>query len=130
MGKKLSEVCGSFLRFCVFTDETVSHGLNERASEGQELTMKLISIEQASSELDLILDNYHWYVGNEIETNGRKIVVFVETMTKDVSDIVPDRLYGYQITMAYEAYKDCGKKYGVILRDHPVRFDEEPLISS
>ena len=92
--------------------------------------MKTISIEQASSELDLILDNYHWYIGNEIETNGRKIVVFVETMTKDVSDLVPDKLYGYQITMAYEAYKDCGKKYGVIHLDHPVRFDEELLISS
>jgi hypothetical protein len=75
-----------------------------------------ISIEQASAELDLILDNYSWYVGNEIESGRRRIVVFVEKQDKEVSDLVPDILYGHQITLAYEAFKNCGKKYGVINR--------------
>ena len=89
-----------------------------------------ITIEQASSELDLLLDNYQWYIGNEIEEGRRRIVVFVDHMGKDVSDLVPDILYGHQITMAFEAYKNCGKKYGAIHMDLPNKFDEDWLLSN
>ena len=77
--------------------------------------MKTISIEQASAELDLLFDNYQWYIGNEIEKGGRRIVVFVENMGQEVSSHVPDALYGHQILMAFEAYKNCGKKYGAAI---------------
>ena len=85
--------------------------------------MKSITVEQVSSELDLLLDEYGWYAGNEIESS-RRLVVFVEHMGKDVSELVPDILYGYQITLAFVSYRDCGDKYGVIHLDKESFFEK------
>lgn len=89
----------------------------------------IITIEQVSAEIDLLFDNYQWYIGNEIEKGRKRIVVFVENMGKEVSSLVPDNLYGYQVLMAFQAYKDCGKKYGVVHRDLGVSLDIDRLIA-
>ena len=72
-----------------------------------------ICIEQAATELELLLEGYSWFIATEVAPN-KTITVYVENMSADVSDTVPDIFYGYQCTLGYGAYMDCGKKYGVI----------------
>jgi hypothetical protein len=69
-----------------------------------------ITITQAARELEVALDKYDWFCTTVVE--DRAICVYVTKMDKEVSDFVPDFVYGYQVKLGYEAYLTCGDKYG------------------
>lgn len=68
-----------------------------------------ISIQTAATELASMLEKYEWFTDTVVD--GLSIIVYVERMDKDVSDVVPDRLYGYQIKMWFSDYLLCEEKY-------------------
>jgi hypothetical protein len=70
---------------------------------------KTISIQEASNELAINLERYEWFCDTAIE--GRNIVVYVDRMDKEVSDVIPDYLYGYQIKLWFSDYLFCDEKY-------------------
>lgn len=72
--------------------------------------MSKITLTQAAAELEVLLDKYDWFCTAVVE--GRAICVYVTTMGKAVSDVVPDFVYGYQVKLGFEAYLTCGDKYG------------------
>lgn len=69
-----------------------------------------ITIQEANKELEVALDKYDWFYSSVVE--GLCICVYVNEMGKEVSDIVPDMLYGYQIKLGFSSYLTCGDKYG------------------
>ena len=69
-----------------------------------------ITIEQASKELEIDLDKYDWFYSCVVE--DQSICVYVHEMGKEISDIIPDRLYGYHIKIGFSSYLTCGDKYG------------------
>lgn len=69
-----------------------------------------ITVAQAAAELEVLLDKYDWFCTTVVE--DRAICVYVTAMGKEVSDLVPDFVYGYQVKLGFEAYLTCGDRYG------------------
>jgi hypothetical protein len=69
------------------------------------------SIEQAVIDVSLILDKYEWFVDVCIE--NRCIIVYATKMDKEVSDVIPDRMWGgHQVKLWFADYLFCKEKYG------------------
>lgn len=66
-----------------------------------------ISIETASKELDALLDEYEWFYTTLVE--GSSLCAYVSYMNKDVMEMVPMSLYGYQVKIGNKGYLDCDK---------------------
>jgi hypothetical protein len=71
--------------------------------------MTPITIKEAQTELDNLLDKYEWFYCSEIEMDGT-IRAYVEEMTKDIIELVPNKLYGYEIHLAFAGYARCQAK--------------------
>lgn len=76
----------------------------------EEMKNPPITIEQTCKELEVSFDRYAWFYSCVIE--GKSICVYVHEMGKEVSDLIPDRVYGYQIKIGFASYLTCGDKYG------------------
>ena len=72
---------------------------------GETKMSKTISIQEASNELAINLERYEWFCDTAID--GRNIVVYADRMDKEVSDVIPDYLYGYQVKLWFSDYLFC-----------------------
>lgn len=70
-----------------------------------------IKIEDAAKELSALFDRYEWFYDIVVE-DPRVLTVYVDRMDKEISDLIPDRVYGYQVKLAFSSYLTCGDKYG------------------
>ena len=69
-----------------------------------------ISKEDTAKELSKLLDRYEWFYDCVVESNA--ICVYVEHMSKEVVDKIPDKMYDYQVKEGFAQYLRCGEVYG------------------
>jgi hypothetical protein len=69
-----------------------------------------IDIHTANGELEIILDRYEWFYSSMVE--GNSICVYVQSMSDNVSKLVPDVFYGHQVKLGFASYLTCCDKYG------------------
>lgn len=71
---------------------------------------KRLSIAYANDELAILLDRFDWYHSSII--NGNTITVYCDYLNRDVMSMIPYKLYGYDIKVAFAAYLNAAEEYG------------------